>query len=250
MAHRTLGIAAALAGLLLASALTAQPLSLPASKESRKVAVVVERGITHTRQLRSAELRRLRKRMVGGVPMREADLRRLAEARDGLAALRMVKLLRPRGLEAHASDIAYYASIAAGAGRNSMFDDFVGALYLLDPASEPKGRVSQYIRVLYPHVWAGNSMAQDALIALNGEDKLFGPMSEATRARIVQDGGARMVLTLAMKDLGGGDLDAAGLTRVTGYLDVAERKGDLPIRTMARTLRQSALARLRTLEEN
>ncbi|WP_283647300.1 hypothetical protein [Marinovum algicola] len=175
-------------------------------------------------------------------------LRRLAEAGDGLAALRMVKRLRPRGPAEHASDIAYYASIASGAGRQGLFDDFVAALYLLDPAREPKHRVSQFIRVLYPHAWAGNSLAQDALIALNGPGKLFGPMSEATRARIRQEGGARMVLALAMKDLSRDDLDAAALTRVIGYLELAERTGDLPVRTMAQSLRRSAEARQRHRE--
>ncbi|MEQ8341899.1 MAG: hypothetical protein RID15_00355 [Marinovum algicola] len=245
--RRTIVLATVLAGTL-ASAGLAQPLTLPAAPESRRIAVVVDRGITHTRQLPTAELRRLRKAMVGNRPLRDADLRRLAEAGDGLAALRMVKRLRPRGPAEHASDIAYYASIASGAGRQGLFDDFVAALYLLDPAREPKHRVSQFIRVLYPHAWAGNSLAQDALIALNGPGKLFGPMSEATRARIRQEGGARMVLALAMKDLSRDDLDAAALTRVIGYLELAERTGDLPVRTMAQSLRRSAEARQRHRE--
>lgn len=245
--RRTIVLAIVLAGTL-ASAGLAQSLTLPAAPESRRIAVVIDRGITHTRQLPTADLRRLRKAMVGNRPLRDADLRRLAEAGDGLAALRMVKRLRPRGPAEHASDIAYYASIASGAGRQGLFDDFVAALYLLAPAREPKHRVSQYIRVLYPHAWAGNSLAQDALIALNGPGNLFGPMSEATRARIRQEGGARMVLALAMKDLSRDDLDAAALTRVIGYLELAERTGDLPVRTMAQSLRRSAEARQRHRE--
>ena len=81
--RRTIVLATVLAGTL-ASAGLAQPLTLPAAPESRRIAVVVDRGITHARQLPTAELRRLRKAMVGNRPLRDADLKPFA----ALAALK------------------------------------------------------------------------------------------------------------------------------------------------------------------
>lgn len=238
--------AGALLATVLATATLAQSLVLPAPPESRKITVVVDRGITHTRQLRSPHLRYLRKQMVGKAAMAEADLRKLADAKDSLAALKMVKLLRTRDLRKNASDMAFYASIAAGAGRKGMLKDFIEALYLLDPKTEPKARISQYIRILYGHAWAGNTMAQDAMIALNGPGQLFGPMGVGTRERIVAqaaDNHGRLVLSLAITDLGREGLTAGDLTRVIGYLTLAERHGDPALRTMAHSLRMVAEAR-------
>lgn len=232
-----------LAAGILAAPVLAEPLALPSKSEARQISVVVDRGITHTNQL-PWSLRPLRKAMVGGAAMSIADLRTLADRKDSLAALKLVKLMRSGAMTETASDMAFYAAVAAGAGRKGMLDDMIAALYRLSPEVEPADRMSHYIRVLYGHAWAGNTQAQDALIALNGEDRLFGPMSDATRDRIVATGGPRMVLSLALKDLARADLDEAGLVRVRGYLERAERNGDLAIRAMAQTLTAQVEARL------
>lgn len=249
----TKSLAIVLAGLVPLSDVAAQSLTLPSSAESRRISVVVDRGITSTRQLPTTALRQLRKEMVSGAPMAEDDLRALANQKDGLAALKLTKILRQRGVAQNASDLAYYASIAAGAGRKGMLDDMIGALYFLSPATEPSSRISQYIRVLYAHAWAGNTQAQDAMVALNGPDQLFGPMSDATRDRIValsNTGNGRMVLSLAMKDMGRTDLNRAELNRVLGYLEIADRRGDLAIRAMAFSLAEQAKARRNALAVN
>ncbi|TNF21589.1 MAG: hypothetical protein EP318_06455 [Rhodobacteraceae bacterium] len=241
--------AVTLAAGLLASAALAEPMALPSDSDARQISVVVDRGITHTNQLPWA-LRPLRKAMVGGAAMSLADLRKLADRGDSLAALKLVKAMRSGAMPESASDMAFYAAVAAGAGRRGMLGEMIAALYRLTPGTEPAERLSQSIRVLYGHAWAGNTRAQDALVALNGEGRLFGPMSDATREKILTSGGARMVLSLAMTDLARKDLDEGGLMRVRGYLERAERNGDLAIRTMAQTLSAQVEARLAALAVN
>lgn len=238
-----------IAAALMAAPVFAQSLVLPASPESRRISVAVDRGITHTNQLPAA-LQPLRKAMVGGRTVSVANLRRLADRKDSLAALKLVKLMRSGAAPGTTSDMAFYSAVAAGAGRKGMLDDMIGALYELDPATEPRARLSHYIRVLYGHAWAGNTMAQDAMIALNGEGRLFGPMGDATRARIVSAGGPRLVLSLAIKDLARDDLSTGDLTRVIGYLDNVQRNGDIALQAMAASLRVTAAARRDALAAN
>lgn len=231
-----------LAVLTLVSAANAQGRGpLPGDAESRKISVVVDRGITHTNQLPSA-LRPLRKAMVAGSAMSDADLRRLAERGDGLAALRLTKRLMSHGLATNAEDIAYFASIAAGAGRVSTLDDMIAALYLLAPDQLPREKLRKTIRVLYAHAWAGNTRALGAVIDLNGPDQLFGAMSEKTRNKLLDKGRelgtGQIELRLAIKELSEAPDDATTRTRVAGYLIRAERMGDLAVQTIARNLRR------------
>lgn len=215
---------------------------LPGSAESRKISVVVDRGITHTNQLPS-RLRPIRKAMVGGAEMSDADLRSLAERGDGLAALWLTKRLVAEGLPEHKAEIAFLASIAAGAGRVSTLDEMIEALYLLQPGQLPRAKLRKVIRVLYAHAWAGNTRALGAVIDLNGPDRLFGAMSETTRDRLLATGRelgtGQIELRLALKLLTETPDDAAARTRALGYLIRAERMGDLAVRTMAQNLRRT-----------
>ncbi|WP_303473413.1 hypothetical protein, partial [Marinovum sp. 1_MG-2023] len=68
--------------------------------------------------------------------MAEDDQPALANQKEGLAALKLTKILRQRGVAQNASDLAYYASIAAGAGRMGLLDDMIGAGYFVSPATE------------------------------------------------------------------------------------------------------------------
>lgn len=238
---RLFSVLMALTGVSTASAQGWSPLD-GASAESRKISVLVDRGVTRTSQLPSA-LRPLRKAMVGDAAIGEADLRKLAERRDGLAALRYTKILLARGMTENAAEIGYFASIAAGAGRVSTLDEMIAAMRRLEPGTVPKERLGQMIRVLYAHAWAGNTAALSALIDLNGADRLLGAMSDRTRARLLETGlklgDGRIELHLAMKVLAGGARDAATLTRAEGYLMRAERMGDMAVRTMAENLRRN-----------
>ncbi len=62
-------------------------------------------------------------------------------------------------------------------GRIWPLQDAITAMHQLDPATEPSDRIQMYIQTLYAHALAGNALALDAVVDLNGEGRLFGPMS-------------------------------------------------------------------------
>jgi len=210
MMHRLIltGLAVALlvpgATLLAAPPVAAQTatitLDIPADAASRQISVKVTPGLAHTRKLPTAALRVARRTMLDGKDIGADDLRALADQNDGLAALKYTRLLVASG--ATASDIAYYGSIAVATGRVWVLPDTVAAMRRLDPGAESAARKNAYVAMLYPHAWAGNGLALDAVIDLNGEGRLFGPMSDATRLRILEQGEAngdgRAALRLAL----------------------------------------------------
>lgn len=162
---------------------TSLPVPIPLDKESRQVSVVVDEGLKSMSRLPKS-LKDARQAMFDGAQVEAEDLKRLADYKDTLAAAKYVEILMARGIENAPSDVAYYSSIAVGGGRVWVLPEMVQAMRLLDPKTEPKARISQYIKVLYPHAWAGNSLALEAVMEFNGEGRLFGPLSSATKAKI------------------------------------------------------------------
>jgi hypothetical protein len=225
---------------LLASPLRADPvlvLPIPPDATSRAISVVAAPGLTRTRSLPPGELRTAREAMLADQDISPDLMRQLADRQDGLAALRYHRHLLETG--GSASDIAYYGAIAVMTGRIWPLEDVVAALLTLDPATEPPDRVNLAIRALYPQAWAGNGLALDALIQLNGEDRLFGVMSDATRARLVDaaraGGDGRLFLHLAVSELWGTP-DADARARAQAYLAEAAAGSHLGVRTTAQTL--------------
>ncbi len=124
-------------------------------------------------------------------------------------------------------------------GRIWPLEDVVSVLLTLDPATEPADRVTMAIVALYPQAWAGNGLALDALVQLNGEGRLFGVMSQATRARLTEAasaaGDGRLFLHLAVADLWGTS-DPAAIARAQDYLTQAAAGSHLGVRTAAQAL--------------
>ncbi|RVT85740.1 hypothetical protein DXV76_08305 [Rhodobacteraceae bacterium CCMM004] len=215
------------------------PMTIPSDPESRAISVVVDPGITKTAQLRRADLRETRKAMHEGLPVADDALRALADARDGLAAARYADRLIAEDPLGRASDIAWYTSIAVGSGRVYALRKMVTALHRLDPADEPAARKRQYMAVLYPHAWAGNALAMDAVIAFNGEGRLFGALSDATRDKILDyaaGGDGRVELRFAVRILADDDATAADLARARSYLERARASVSPTAKATAETL--------------
>ena len=214
-------------------------LDIPAATASRQISVKVTPGLTHTKKLPNAALRTARQTMLDGRDISPDDLRALADHNDGLAALKYTRLLVASG-SATASDIAYYGSIAVSTGRVWVLRDAVDAMRRLDPATEPAARKKAYLAMLYPHAWAGNGLALDTVIDLNGEGRLFGPMSDATRQRILEQGDAngdgraalRLALMLLQTPTGTADDDAL----LRDYLGRAMAGNNLEVQTIAANL--------------
>ncbi len=239
---RTIRAALLASGLACAAHAQSGPLPLPfaVDKEAREISVVVDRGLTRTNNLPTRELREARLAMLDGAQIETDLLKRLADYGDTLAALRYVDVLMARGIEENASDVAYYASVAVGGGRVWALPEMVEAMGYLDRATEPRSRINQYIRVLYPHAWAGNALALEAVIDFNGEGRLFGPLSDATRARIeqalVEQGGGRGDLKLAIEILSDLPRTPEQVDRALGHLRNAAQSDHLAIATTASNL--------------
>ncbi len=217
-------------------------LAFPFSLESRQISVKVRPGLKNTRSLPSASLRKARLSMLEKQVISDENLRALADYGDGLAALKYVRILvsRYQGQRAHASDIAYYAAVAVGSGRVWPLRDMINAMRLLDPVTEPKKRVREYIAVLYAHAWAGNTMALDAVVEFNGDGLLFGEMSDATRAKILAqskvNGNGRTELRLAVRLMINSERPAEETKLAQTYLVRASGSDNLAIKTTAENL--------------
>jgi len=215
-------------------------MNVPPDLESSQISVKVTPGLTHTNRLPTKALRKARKDMVEGLEIPVADLRALADHGDGLAAQKYVRLLLAQVPEASASDIAYYGSIAVSTGRVWSLRDAVEAMSRLDPATEPAARKKTYVAMLYPHAWAGNSLALDAVIDLNGEGKLFGDLSEKTRQKILdqdaKNGDGRGALRLALILLQKPEKTAEDDALVRDYLGRALAGDNLAVRATAANL--------------
>ena len=150
------------------------------------------------------------------------------------------RLLTEDDMRAHASDIAYFGAIAVAAGRVWALPSMVRALAYLSPETEPKERVAKYIQVLYPHAWAGNTLALNAVIDFNGEGRLFGPLSNATRARIEQQlealGDGQGELKLAVNILNTKELTESEKAAALAHLRRAAESEYLAVATTAANL--------------
>ncbi|MBE2278067.1 MAG: hypothetical protein IAE87_17425 [Rhodobacteraceae bacterium] len=189
----------------------------------RQISVKVESGLTSTRKLPTQELRNLRKTMLAGEEISPQGLRALAEFHDGLAAQRYVRHLVDNG--GSDSDIAFFGSIAVATGRIWTLPETVAAMMRLDPATEPPERVKTYMAMIYPHAWAGNSLALQAVMMLNGKGRLFGEMSDKTRklldAEMQEIGDGRMELLMAMNLMRNPDVRVASADEIRHYLERA-----------------------------
>ncbi|MGB3244743.1 MAG: hypothetical protein WBB25_09420 [Sulfitobacter sp.] len=220
------------------------PILVASPEETGQISVTVDPGLRSSKRLPTAELRNARAAMQAGESVSPDNLRRLADAGDGLAAQRYVRILLSADDTADPSDIAYYAAVAVGTGRVWTLKPMIEAMHSLDPKTEPKARVTKYIRVLYPHAWAGNSIALDALVAFNGKGRLFGPMSDKTRDRILNEaraqGDGRTELSLAMGLLerarASDTPDPQIIAKARAYLVLAQGSNHLAVRTTAQNL--------------
>ncbi|MEC3860829.1 hypothetical protein VK792_05995 [Mesobacterium sp. TK19101] len=216
------------------------PLPFPIDRASREISVVVDKGLKSTNRLPTRALREARLALLDKQPVEADMLKALADRGETLAALRYVDVLMARGIEENASDVAYYGAIAVGGGRVWALPEMVEALQYLDPATEPKARINKYIQVLYAHAWAGNELALDAVIDYNGEGRLFGPLSAATKAKIDEQintlGGGRSDLKMAISILRKDTLTNQDLADARSYLDRAQQAENLAVATTAANL--------------
>jgi hypothetical protein len=215
-------------------------MDIPPDLAHAQISVTVTKGLVKSSRLPNAPLREARAAMQDGKDISPTDLRALAEHWDGLAAQKYVRYLQANVPDASASDIAYFGTIAVSTGRVWSLPQVVDALRKLDPATEPKDRIKAYVAMLYPHAWAGNSLALDAVIDLNGEGRLFGPMSKATAKRVAEmsnkTGDGRIPLRQAVALLQKPGRTAADMDQAKHYLTLAAGAKNLEVMVTATNL--------------
>ena len=220
------------------------PILVAPAEDTAQVSVTVDRGLRSSKRLRTRALRQARADMQAGQTISTEHLRALANAGDGLAAQRYVRSLMADPATADPSDVAYFSAIAVGTGRIWTLKTMIASMHQLDPKTEPRERIRKYIRVLYPHAWAGNSLALEALVAFNGEGRLFGPLSDKTRDKILaearESGDGRTELSLAMGILEHERTKSApdpkAIAEARGFLELAKASDHLAVRTTAENL--------------
>ncbi len=231
-------------GLMMLCALPAQaqniPLPFANDIEADRISVTVTPGRRNMRGL-SASLIAARKQMHARGPVSDLNLRKLADAGDGLAAQIYVRRLMTSGADIHApSDVAYYSAIAVGTGRVWTLPDMVKAMTRLDPATEPRSRLRKYIQVLYPYAWAGNTLALDAVVKFNGDGKLFGALSQSTRDKILdqsqRNGDGLIELRMATALLEQPNISRAQQDQAKDLLQRAQASSHLGVMTAAQNL--------------
>ena len=203
-------------------------------------------------QVRDRNLRALRERMHDGDGVSNDGLRALADLGDGLAAQRYVRrLLAQEGEARNNSDVAYYAAVAVGSGRVWTLPEMVAAMHRLNPETESTARIQKYMQVLYAHAWEGNTLALDAVQVFNGEGKLFGPLSNETRERMLnqaaKNGDGRVEIGLALRlmerfDREGG-LNETDMAELNRLLTRAANASHLGVSVSARTMIEQLDAR-------
>lgn len=228
--------------MLCAGTASAQSIPLPFSSdiEASRISVIVTPPRRSMRGL-SPSLVVARKQMHAHQPVSDANLKKLSEAGDGMAAQIYVRRLIASGAAERApSDVAYYSAIAVETGRVWTLPDMIEAMKRLDPNTEPRTRLRKYIQVLYPYAWAGNSLALDGVVAFNGTGRLFGELSDSTRDRILeqsQRNGVRMVeLRMAMVLLEQADLTRTQQNQARALLKRAQASSHLGVMTSAQNL--------------
>lgn len=204
-----------------------------------------EEGITRTDQLPTLELRRLRKSMLRGDRLSFQDMRKLADAGDGLAAFRygrrLVALDDPDVLPAAA---LYFAS-AAYSGRDYAVRPLVQLLEEEDMELSER-RLVHLENALRAFAIRGNVVAEQALVRFYEQGEPFGYHPERAQS-----------LMLAMAEAGNGEAALALATQaMSGVADlppeevrallqsVAENASSLGRRTMARNLLDQFNARM------
>jgi hypothetical protein len=118
----------------------------------------------------------------------------------------------------------------------------IAAMHELDPVEEPRDRIRKYIRVLYPHAWAGNRPALNAVVAFNGEGRLFGALSNRTRDRILSqsekngDGRIELGMAVSLLERAAETPNEEDMAQAKSLLERVKSSDHLAVRTSALNL--------------
>ena len=192
--------------------------------EARKIAVTLAPGIRSNHDLKEPNLRSARTKMIDGEAVATDALRALADAGDGIAALRLIAQLRDEGHTAAPENLAHYYGIAATTGRVAGLSGLVRTLDQVDPAATTPARLALLKTIVMAYAQAGNSIAAAGMMRFHLSQRPFGAMPQDI-TRLAKEGQSKGNAVIALQLAG--DLiqmnwdDAAALTQAQGYLRAA-----------------------------
>lgn len=193
--------------------------------------------VVHTNDLPTAELRRLRRRMLNDQWISFQQMRRLADAGDGLAAFNYAeRLLAMNDPDLH-SAAALYLATAAYAGRDYAVWKLTELLDRRDvPFSEK--RLVHLENAMRALALQGSERAEAALIRYYANGHPFGRHPEKARSLLgdmADQGDTAAAMRLATQALSG-EAPEIGEARLARLLDIAATSDNLGTRAAAQTL--------------
>ncbi|WP_126623148.1 hypothetical protein [Oceaniglobus ichthyenteri] len=218
--------------------------------EARKISVTLTRGVRSGRDLPTQSLRTTRERMVDDLPVTIDALRALADAGDGIAALRLIAQLEEEGHSAAPENLAHYYGLAASTGRVVGLFGLVRTLKQVDPAKAGPARLRMLQDIVMAYAKAGNPVASAAMMEFHRTGHPFGPMPGAI-AELATAGQGKSNAVIALQLAGdliqtGWD-DPAALARAQTHLRAAETADSVRIKLIAGNLLPVLAARIQTL---
>ncbi|MCE0506962.1 hypothetical protein LR948_16450 [Roseivivax sp. GX 12232] len=199
-------------------------------------AQALDRRVTETTDLPTWELQQLRRRMLDGKPISFQDMRRLADAGDGLAAFRYAeRLLELDGRDMRSAAALYLAS-AGLTGRDYAVYELVRLLDQRD-IDFSEARLDHLENAMRNLALQGSDTASEALLRYYETGHPFGRKPGKVEALLEEKaaaGDAEAALELATEALSGaGPEDPA---RLRGLLKGAMQAESLGTRTAAQNL--------------
>ena len=149
------------------------PLQVDPPDTATAVEFVFDNNVRKTRDLPTASLRAIRRKMISGEAMGPKDLRALADAGDGLAAYRYAKLLQTQGLADPTGTAAHYYAIAAYTGRAFAVPP-LARLLKDEGAGYSASRLKNGLNAMTVQARSGNSAAATLLGQMYADGVPFG----------------------------------------------------------------------------
>ena len=218
-----------------------------ADPSATQVSVTMERGVRSHRDLKTAHLRKIRRDMVDGKEVSSEDLQDLADAGDGVAALRLVKSWKENET-VPTEDLARYYALAAKTGRVAGLVGLIGILEDLNPYTIHPERLREYENILFAYADAGNLAASEAIVRFHRSSKPFGPMPDRISALLAGDNEVVALYTARDTMIAGWD-DPDRLKQARGLLDIVSGSDSASIRMFGTTMAERLDVRINTLSE-
>ncbi len=214
------------------------PKAVTADTGLQRAEFVFDNSVRRTKDLPTAHLRAIRRKMISGAYVGPSDLRALADAGDGLAAFRYAKLLQESGKPDPTGGAAHYYGIAAYTGRSFAVRP-LARLLVSEGSGYSKSRLRNALNAMTVQALSGNPDAATLLGQMYADGVPFGrDLAQAQYFLTMASGGGnpKAILQLAITLMSDEDDKASGHVGARSALTLAAESDDLSVRTTAENL--------------